>query len=244
LHAEKKINFSNNKIDQHQEFMSNVDSQVDLKLAITNFFTPINVTLRRRSSKKNLKKLKTVTPFRIGTYVMNVFTLESLHQLKAWKVLDLINQQIIEVALFAFAFCDRYNLFKPTAQLHLSFVTSLKQLSQPAFVPIATSNLLLNWLQVLPFKLIHTQLDTVFNDPMQLEEEPDNLVEIETIPDIVEVVNRVGRSRGPKPSLRPTQIPMETILEAVDALPTQTQGTKTRSSANGDATVTSTVEPS
>jgi hypothetical protein len=68
---------------------------------------------------------------------------------------------------------------------------------------------------------IDSQSDTIFNDPMQLVEVPDNLVEIETIPDFVKVVNRVGGPRGPKPSLLPTQIPMETILEAVGALPTQ-----------------------
>jgi hypothetical protein len=64
---------------------------------------------------------------------------------------------------------------------------------------------------------------------------------------IVEVVNRVGRPKSLKPSFRSTQIPMETILEAVGALPTQTQCKKRgrpKKNANGDATVTSTVEPS
>jgi hypothetical protein len=47
--------------------------------------------------------------------------------------------------------------------------------------------------------------------PEQLEEEPDYLVEVETIPDFVQVVNRVDRPRGPKPTYRPTQIPMDTM---------------------------------
>jgi hypothetical protein len=77
--------------------------------------------------------------------------------------------------------------------------------------------------------------------------EPDNLVEIETIPDIAEVVNLAGRPKGPKPSFRPANIPMETILEAVGALPTQTQGKKrglSKKNANSDASVTYIVESS
>jgi hypothetical protein len=89
--------------------------------------------------------------------------------------------------------------------------------------------------------------NTTFNDPMQLVEKLCNIVETETIPDIVGVVIRVGRPKSPKPSFRSTKIPMETILEAVGAIPTQTQGKKRgcpKKNANGDATVTSTVEPS
>jgi hypothetical protein len=81
------------------------------------------------------------------------------------------------------------------------------------------------------------------DQPEQLVEEPEHLVEVETIPDIVQVVNRVGRPRGPKQTYRPTQIPMDTILEANDTLPAQTQGKKRgrppKKTTNDDA-----VEPS
>jgi hypothetical protein len=96
---------------------------------------------------------------------------------------------------------------------------------------------------------IASQIDSQSDaeQPEQLVDEPDHLVEVETIPDFVQVLNRVGRPRSLKPTYRPTQIPMDTILEANEPLPTQTQGKKRgrppKQTTNDDATVT-TVEPS
>jgi hypothetical protein len=56
---------------------------------------------------------------------------------------------------------------------------------------------------------IDSQPDTTFNDPEQLVEEPDHLVKVETIPDIVQVINRVGRPKGPKPTFHSTPIPSQ-----------------------------------
>jgi hypothetical protein len=62
---------------------------------------------------------------------------------------------------------DRYNLFKPTAQLHLSFLTSLKQLSQLAFVRHLDSYKQFVAQLVTSIAVeIDSQSDTVFNDPM------------------------------------------------------------------------------